>query len=158
MWEQGDDGSYGTSVTWVKAMDPASDILVAYKQVGLDRASTCDLIKWHYGLCGSGQGPEERSHCMMCAVAACCLQNGRWLTPDHGFPVRLIIPGYIGGRMIKWLSEISVTESESQNHYHFFDNRVLPSHVDQELANKEGEWGAGPGGCATQGGHRQDQV
>jgi nitrate reductase (NAD(P)H) len=66
-------------------------------------------------------------------------QNGRWLTPDHGFPVRLIIPGFIGGRMIKWLCEISVTEKESQNHYHFFDNRVLPSHVDQELANKEGE-------------------
>jgi nitrate reductase (NAD(P)H) len=41
--------------------------------------------------------------------------------------------------MIKWLCEISVTEQESQNHYHFFDNRVLPSHVDQELANKEGE-------------------
>jgi nitrate reductase (NAD(P)H) len=27
--------------------------------------------------------------------------NGEKLQPDHGFPVRLIIPGYIGGRMIK---------------------------------------------------------
>ncbi len=32
---KGDDGSYGTSVTWAKAMDPSSDILIAYKQVGL---------------------------------------------------------------------------------------------------------------------------
>jgi nitrate reductase (NAD(P)H) len=31
-------------------------------------------------------------------------QNGRWLTPDHGFPVRMIIPGHIGGRMVKWLT------------------------------------------------------
>jgi DMSO/TMAO reductase YedYZ molybdopterin-dependent catalytic subunit len=54
--------------------------------------------------------------------------------------VRLIIPGFIGGRMIKWLCEISVTEQESQNHYHFFDNKVLPPHVDQELADKEGEF------------------
>ncbi|KAI8463380.1 MAG: nitrate reductase [Monoraphidium minutum] len=67
-------------------------------------------------------------------------QNGRWLTPDHGFPVRIIIPGFIGGRMVKWLSEITVTEKESDNHYHFMDNRVLPPHVDEELANKEGWW------------------
>ena len=54
-------------------------------------------------------------------------------------PRRLIIPGYIGGRMIKWLEEITVTEVESQNYYHFHDNRVLPSHMDEALANKEGE-------------------
>jgi DMSO/TMAO reductase YedYZ molybdopterin-dependent catalytic subunit len=39
-----------------------------------------------------------------------CPQNGRWLNIDHGFPVRTIIPGYIGGRTIKWLCNISVTE------------------------------------------------
>jgi len=67
-------------------------------------------------------------------------QNHRWLTPDHGFPVRMIIPGFIGGRMVKWLSEITVTEQESNNHYHYFDNRVMPPHVDEELATKEGWW------------------
>lgn len=65
-------------------------------------------------------------------------QNGKPLAPDHGFPVRLIIPGYIGGRMVKWLQRIEVTTEESQNHYHFHDNRVLPSHVDAETAVKEG--------------------
>jgi DMSO/TMAO reductase YedYZ molybdopterin-dependent catalytic subunit len=67
-------------------------------------------------------------------------QNHRWLTPDHGFPVRMIIPGFIGGRMVKWLQEITVTEGESDNFYHFHDNRVMPPHVDEELAKKEGEW------------------
>jgi nitrate reductase (NAD(P)H) len=52
--------------------------------------------------------------------------------------VRIIIPGFIGGRMVKWLSEITVTETESDNHYHFMDNRVLPPHVDEALATKEG--------------------
>lgn len=28
-------------------------------------------------------------------------QNHRWLTPDHGFPVRIVIPGFIGGRMVR---------------------------------------------------------
>jgi nitrate reductase (NAD(P)H) len=43
--------------------------------------------------------------------------NGERLQPDHGFPVRLIIPGYIGGRMIKWLKYINVIDHETRNHY-----------------------------------------
>lgn len=50
----------------------------------------------------------------------------------------MIIPGFIGGRMVKWLAEITVTQQESNNFYHFHDNRVLPAHVDEELAKKEG--------------------
>ncbi|CAN1173490.1 Nitrate reductase [NAD(P)H] [Linum perenne] len=68
------------------------------------------------------------------------MQNGELLTPDHGFPVRVIIPGFIGGRMVKWLRRIIVTSEESGNYYHYRDNRVLPSHVDAELANSEGWW------------------
>ncbi|GMH44148.1 hypothetical protein BSKO_12082 [Bryopsis sp. KO-2023] len=93
---EGEDGSYGTSISVVHAVDPANDVIVAYKQ------------------------------------------NGRWLTPDHGFPVRMIIPGSPSGRMIKWLSEITVTTLESQNFYHFHNNRALPSHVDEKLAKLEG--------------------
>ena len=47
----GADGSYGTSIERYKALDPASDIILAFKQ------------------------------------------NGRLLTPDHGYPLRIIIPG-----------------------------------------------------------------
>ncbi|GLT87246.1 hypothetical protein SLE2022_053400 [Rubroshorea leprosula] len=68
------------------------------------------------------------------------MQNGELLTPDHGFPVRMIIPGFIGGRMVKWLKRIIVTTQESNNYYHYKDNRVLPSHVDAELANAEAWW------------------
>jgi nitrate reductase (NAD(P)H) len=66
------------------------------------------------------------------------MQNGEHLAPDHGFPVRVIIPGFIGGRMVKWLKRIIVTTKESDSYYHYKDNRVLPSHVDAELANAEG--------------------
>jgi len=41
--------------------------------------------------------------------------------------------------MVKWLSQITLTEEESSNFYHYMDNRVLPPHVDEELAKKEGE-------------------
>ncbi|KAJ4834618.1 hypothetical protein Tsubulata_014935 [Turnera subulata] len=68
------------------------------------------------------------------------MQNGELLAPDHGFPARMIIPGFIGGRMVKWLKRIIVTTKESDNYYHYKDNRVLPSHVDAELANAEAWW------------------
>lgn len=54
MCRQGADGSYGTSLSYATAMDPACDVMLAYKQ------------------------------------------NGRTLAPDHGFPIRMIIPGHIG--------------------------------------------------------------
>jgi len=66
-------------------------------------------------------------------------QNGEVLQPDHGFPVRLIIPGYIGGRMIKWLAQINVIPYESRNHYHYHDNRILPPHITAE-ESLTGNW------------------
>lgn len=68
------------------------------------------------------------------------MQNGELLSPDHGFPIRMIIPGFIGGRMVKWLKRIVVTTQESESYYHYKDNRVLPPHVDAELANSEAWW------------------
>eukprot|EP00418_Pyrodinium_bahamense_P038515 CAMPEP_0179200438 /NCGR_PEP_ID=MMETSP0796-20121207/99752_1 /TAXON_ID=73915 /ORGANISM="Pyrodinium bahamense, Strain pbaha01" /LENGTH=304 /DNA_ID=CAMNT_0020904993 /DNA_START=157 /DNA_END=1068 /DNA_ORIENTATION=+ len=57
------------------------------------------------------------------------MMNGELLHPDHGYPVRLLMPGYIGGRMIKWLTTITVTAEEGTNHYHIYDNRVFPKHI-----------------------------
>ena len=36
--------------------------------------------------------------------------------------------------MIKWVTSIDLLEGESQDYYHFYDNKVLPSHVDAEKA------------------------
>jgi nitrate reductase (NAD(P)H) len=55
------------------------------------------------------------------------MYNGKLLTPDHGFPVRVIIPGYVGGRMIKWMTNIDLIGTICQDYYHFFDNRYSSS-------------------------------
>ena len=93
---QGTDGSYGTSLIYGTALNPANDILIAYKH------------------------------------------NGKLLAPDHGYPVRMIIPGGIGGRMVKWLANIEVLASESDNFYHQHDNKVLPAGIEMDQANQEG--------------------
>jgi len=66
--------------------------------------------------------------------------NGDRLHPDRGYPCRLVIPGYIGGRMIKWLSKINVISHESHNHYHYWDNKYLPPQITAERAAREGWW------------------
>lgn len=58
------------------------------------------------------------------------------LPPDHGAPVRVMIPGYVGGRCVKWLRRIWISDEENDSHYHIWDNRVLPSFVTE----KDGEF------------------
>ncbi|MBZ0235574.1 MAG: molybdopterin-dependent oxidoreductase [Deltaproteobacteria bacterium] len=41
--------------------------------------------------------------------------NDRPLTPRHGFPVRAIVPGFIGARSVKWLARILVATRPSHN-------------------------------------------
>jgi DMSO/TMAO reductase YedYZ molybdopterin-dependent catalytic subunit len=36
--------------------------------------------------------------------------NGQPLPPDHGFPVRLVVPGWIGIASIKWVGQIEVSD------------------------------------------------
>lgn len=55
--------------------------------------------------------------------------NDRPIPPDHGYPLRLIIPGYVGGRCVKWLGRIWTSDEENSSHYHIWDNRVLPPFV-----------------------------
>ncbi|KAH8889792.1 hypothetical protein GQ53DRAFT_195663 [Thozetella sp. PMI_491] len=60
--------------------------------------------------------------------------NGEPLHPDHGKPLRIVIPGQIGGRSVKWLTRIIVTPEPSDNWYHIYDNRVLPTMIDPEAS------------------------
>ena len=47
----------------------------------------------------------------------CDTMNGKPLTPDHGFPLRLVVPGYIGARSVKWVGHIHVADRPNPNHY-----------------------------------------
>ncbi|KAK8128485.1 hypothetical protein PG984_009593 [Apiospora sp. TS-2023a] len=67
--------------------------------------------------------------------------NGESLHPDHGKPLRVVVPGQIGGRSVKWLRKLIVTAAPSDNWYHIYDNRVLPTMVDPEMsANLPETW------------------
>ncbi len=61
-------------------------------------------------------------------------QNDELLTPDHGFPLRLIVPGMVGGRQVKWLRRVWLSTSAIDNWYHHHDNKQLPSSITTEAA------------------------
>lgn len=66
--------------------------------------------------------------------------NGEMLRPDHGQPLRAVIPGQIGGRSVKWLKKIILTDQPSDNWYHIYDNRVLPTSVSPEETASNPAW------------------
>ncbi|XP_066527818.1 sulfite oxidase, mitochondrial isoform X1 [Hoplias malabaricus] len=43
--------------------------------------------------------------------------NGEDLPADHGYPVRVVVPGIVGARNVKWLGKIVVSEEESKSHW-----------------------------------------
>jgi sulfite oxidase len=43
--------------------------------------------------------------------------NGAPLTPAHGFPLRAIVPGWLGARSVKWLGRITLLEEHSSNYF-----------------------------------------
>ena len=50
-------------------------------------------------------------------VLIATIMNGEPLTPDHGAPLRTVVPGYIGARSVKWLARIHVSDRPSNNYY-----------------------------------------
>jgi len=60
--------------------------------------------------------------------------NGRDLEPDHGFPIRVVVPGQVAGRNVKWLRRIEVSTQESQHHvsplrfrFQIYEQHSLPT-------------------------------
>lgn len=43
--------------------------------------------------------------------------NGEDLPADHGYPVRVVVPGIVGARNVKWLGKIIVSAEESSSHW-----------------------------------------
>jgi len=47
--------------------------------------------------------------------------NGRELTPDHGFPVRALVPGHYGMASVKWLTRIMAVREPLQGYWQTTD-------------------------------------
>jgi sulfite oxidase len=62
--------------------------------------------------------------------------NGAPLDPAHGYPLRLVAPGYIGARSVKWLTEISVQPMPSQNYFQAHAYQLFPPQTRADTADR----------------------
>lgn len=53
--------------------------------------------------------------------------NGEPLPRLHGGPVRVLVPGFIGARSVKWITGVTVQPFPSQNYFQAVDYRLLPA-------------------------------
>jgi nitrate reductase (NAD(P)H) len=101
---------------------------------------------WMEGADDPAKGPYGTSlplHMIKDMERGCLLaykQNGEYLIPDHGKPLRCILPGIVGGRMVKWLKKLVISDTPSTNWYHYYDNKVLPTQVTNKMAAEEDHW------------------
>jgi sulfite oxidase len=56
--------------------------------------------------------------------------NGAPLTREHGFPARVVVPGFIGARSVKWLGRIRVSDRPSENPFQTRAYRILAAEAD----------------------------
>ncbi len=56
--------------------------------------------------------------------------NGEELLPDHGYPLRVLVPGTVAARSVKWLGKIVVSEVESSSHWQQRDYRGFSPNID----------------------------
>lgn len=65
--------------------------------------------------------------------------NGHPLPHSHGFPVRVVVPGYIGARSVKWLRRVRVQTTPSNNFYQTKAYKLFPRETTPETA----DWSTG---------------
>jgi sulfite oxidase len=79
--------------------------------------------------------PAERVLDARADVLIAYSMNGQPIPRDHGFPVRVIVPGIVGARQVKWLGRIILTDEESQSHWQQADYKGFHPSTDAATAD-----------------------
>ncbi|KAI9374629.1 Oxidoreductase, molybdopterin-binding domain-containing protein [Aspergillus egyptiacus] len=101
----------------------------------------CQEDEWFGGSVELERGLSEDAEVILALE-----MNDEPLRSNHGYPVRVVLPGIAGARWVKWLDRITVQDQESTNFYQRRDYKVLPEEaVDRESAEKF--WDQTPAMC-----------
>nr|WP_232295322.1 sulfite oxidase [Parafrankia sp. EUN1f] len=70
--------------------------------------------------------------------------NGRPLPAAHGAPLRVVVPGYIGARSVKWVRRVVARAEPSDNYFQAVAYRLLPPDADPDRAGPGDGLSLGP--------------
>ena len=82
------------------------------------------------GSCYGASIPIETAMNPQSDVLLAFEMNGEELPMDHGYPLRVIVPGTIGARSVKWLSRIILSSEESPSSWQRRDYKLFPANID----------------------------
>ncbi|MEO7793926.1 MAG: sulfite oxidase [Thermoanaerobaculia bacterium] len=82
--------------------------------------------RFHFG----GSIPLDKA--MQPEVLLATEMNGEPLLPVHGFPLRVVVPGWIGARSVKWLHKIRLQATPSDNYFQSVAYRLFPADIGPE--------------------------
>ncbi|KAH9514890.1 hypothetical protein Btru_021275 [Bulinus truncatus] len=74
--------------------------------------------------------PMELAKALKDVIIIAYEMNGSVIPRDHGYPVRVMIPGVVGARQVKWLNKIYFSSEESTSHWQRNDYKGFNSSVD----------------------------
>jgi sulfite oxidase len=90
--------------------------------VGFDGADLCPETPLQERFGGSIPIAKARRPEVLLAYA----MNGAPLEPVHGAPLRVVVPGYIGARSVKWLDRIELRDAPWDGYFQQVAYRLLP--------------------------------
>ena len=96
--------------------------------LGLDRAEK-EGKRYDFG----GSIPVEKAFASETLLAYAL--NGQPLPALHGFPVRALVPGYIGARSVKWLEQVILRADPSSNQFQAKQYHLYPADARAESAD-----------------------
>ncbi len=70
--------------------------------------------------------------------------NGAPLPTVHGAPVRVVVPGYIGARSVKWVQRVTAQAEPSANYFQATAYRLQPADADPHTAAPGSGFALGP--------------
>jgi sulfite oxidase len=130
-WSAGAIGNAEWSGTPLREVLQAAGVYSESRHVAFTGLDEIEMGDQSFGFGGSI--PIEKA--MSLEVLLAYEMNGEPLAPEHGFPLRVVTPGYIGARSVKWLASISIQEEPSSNYYQTHAYKLFPPQVDEETAD-----------------------
>jgi sulfite oxidase len=111
-------------------------------------AAGVDVEAAHVAFTGLDQAEEEGertefggsvplAYALSCDVLLADEMNGEPLPAVHGYPLRVVVPGYIGARSVKWLASVTVQDAPSANYFQARTYRLYPASVRTEAATTD---------------------
>lgn len=130
-WREGAIGNAFWSGVPLREVLNAAGVKVGAQFVAM--AGLDDVLRGGQNVGFGGSIPIEKA--MGSDVLLAYEMNGEELALEHGFPLRVVTPGYVGARSVKWLASITLQPVPSANYFQAHAYQLFSPHTNADTAD-----------------------